>query len=178
MPARLRRVWALLAVALLATAVASPAAAHTDLVSSDPDNGSTLSAPPEMITLKFAEAVLASGAQIVATAADGAKVNLGPARVDGAKVTATWPRTADEGAYRVSWRVSGDDGHPLDGTFGFAIEGAQPTTSAASAAPLASASPVSDTTEETGSGVNLLLPALFVAALAAVGFFVWRSRAN
>jgi hypothetical protein len=36
---------------------------------------------------------------------------------------------------------------------------------------------VSDTTE-TSSGVNLLLPALFVAALAAVGLFVWRSRAN
>ncbi len=178
MPARLRRVWALLAVVLLATAVASPAAAHTDLVSSSPDNGATLDTPPDQITLKFAEAVLSSGAQIVAKSADGTKVDLGPAEVSGAKVTAVWPADAADGAYKVSWRVAGADGHPLDGTFGFSVKSAEPaaTASAEPVAPAASASPVSDT--QSGSGVNLVLPALFVVALAAVGFFVWRSRGN
>ena len=180
MPARLRRVWAVLAVALLAVVVASPASAHTDLVSSDPENGATLEAAPDQITLKFAEAVLSSGAQIVAKSADGTKVDLGPAAVSGAKVTSTWPSDAADGAYKVSWRVSGEDGHPLEGTFGFSIKGSEPaaTASAEPVAPVESASPVSDTTEESGSGANLLLPALFVAALAVVGFFVWRSRAN
>jgi methionine-rich copper-binding protein CopC len=169
----------LLAVVLLATAVASPAAAHTDLVSSSPENGATLDAPPDQITLKFAEAVLTSGAQIVATSAKGTTVDLGPAEVAGAKVTAAWPADAAEGRYKVSWRVSGDDGHPLKGTFAFTVDAARPTQSAIAEPvdPAASASPVSDTTE-TSSGVNLLLPALFVAALAAVGLFVWRSRAN
>lgn len=177
MPARLRRVWALLAVVLFATAVASPAAAHTDLVSSSPANGATLDAAPDRITLKFAEAVLPSGAQIVAKSADGTKVALGPAEVSGAKVTAAWPSAAAEGAYKVSWRVAGGDGHPLDGTFGFTVKAADPTEPASpEPAPVTSASPVADTTEE--SGVNLLLPALFIAALAAAGFFVWRSRAD
>jgi methionine-rich copper-binding protein CopC len=167
----------LLAVVLLATAVAPPAAAHTDLVSSNPENGATLDAPPDQITLKFAEAVLSSGAQIVATSTDGTTVDLGPAEVAGAKVTAAWPADAVEGRYKVSWRVSGDDGHPLDGTFRFTVQGPD-TEPVTGADPVASASPVADTTEESGSGLNLLLPAVFVVALAAVGFFVWRSRAD
>ncbi|MCB0899551.1 MAG: copper resistance protein CopC [Actinobacteria bacterium] len=177
MPARLRRVWALLAVALFATALASPAAAHTDLVSSDPANGATLDTAPERITLKFGEAVLPSGAQIVAKSANGTKVDLGPAEVSGAKVTATWPADAADGAYRVSWRVAGEDGHPLEGAFGFTVKAAAPSASAAPE-PITSASPVADTTEEAGSGVNLLLPALLVVALVGLGLFVWRSRAN
>jgi copper resistance protein C len=180
MPAPIRRMWALLAVAFFAVAVASPAAAHTELVSSNPEDGQTLTAPPEQVTLRFGEDLLPAGAQIVAKDDTGVEVGLGPAEVSGTKLSATWPQTADTGTYTVAWRAVAGDGHPLEGTFTFAVKGAGPTSSPEPAS--ASPEPVSPSpaaaTDESGQGMNLLLPALFVVALAAVGFFVWRSRAD
>ena len=115
MPAPIRRMWALLAVAFFAAAVASPAAAHTDLVSSNPEDGQTLTAPPEQVTLRFGEDLLTGGAQVVAKDDTGVKVGLGPAEVSGTRLSATWPQTADGGTYTVSWRAVADDGHPLEG---------------------------------------------------------------
>jgi methionine-rich copper-binding protein CopC len=171
--------WALLAVVFLTAAVASPAAAHTELVSSSPEDGQQLSVPPEQINLRFGEDLLTGGAQVVAKDDTGVKVGLGPAEVTGTKLTATWPQTADNGTYTVAWRAVADDGHPLEGTFTFAVKAAQPEAASASPEPLtASPSPAAATDDESGQGMNLLLPALFVVALAAVGFFVWRSRAD
>ncbi len=179
MPAPIRRMWALLAVVFLTAAVASPAAAHTDLVSSSPEDGQTLTAPPEQVTLRFGEDLLTAGAQIVAKDDTGVKVGLGPAEVSGTRVSATWPQTADGGVYTVSWRAVADDGHPLEGAFSFTVKAAQPKAASASPEPVtATPSPAAATDDESGQGMNLLLPALFVVALAAVGFFVWRSRAD
>jgi len=101
MPAPIRGLRALLAVALLVTAAATPAAAHTDLVSTDPADGKVLSAPPERLTMRFGEDILDGGARVVAQDQSGGKVDLGPAQVNGPELTAAWPGNAAEGTYTV-----------------------------------------------------------------------------
>ena len=71
------------AAAFTVLAVA-PAAAHTELISSSPKDGAALSAPPDEVSLKFGEDLLAGGDKLVAEDAQGATVDLGPSTVDGA----------------------------------------------------------------------------------------------
>ena len=130
MPAPFRRLWALLAMALLAVTAVTPAVAHTDLVSSDPADGQTLSAPPQKLTMRFGEDILDGGARVVAEDDRGAEVALGPVQVAGPDLIATWPQTAAAGKYTVAWRAVSDDGHPLEGTFAFTVKSADESPTA------------------------------------------------
>ncbi len=173
MLAPIRGGWVLLVAVALALVPVLPAAAHTDLISTNPDAGSSLDSPPEQLLMRFAEDILDGGARVVARDESGADVALGTPRVDGAVLSAQWPATADSGRYTVAWRAVGDDGHPLEGQFAFQIRTAEQP--AAQPSPVAAEEVVAD---EPQQGVNLLLPALLVVVVGAVGFFVWRSRAD
>jgi copper transport protein len=115
-------------VALLATLavlwsllLASPAAAHAELVSTAPANGAQLTRPPTEVRMTFTESVnlVDDGVRLV----DHLGVT-GPTpepTVDGR--TVTWPMPADlpEGHYVVTWRVLSKDGHPVSGAFSFGV---------------------------------------------------------
>lgn len=173
MLAPIRRGWVLLVAIAFALAPVVPAAAHTDLISSNPDAGSSLDSPPDQLLMRFAEDILDGGARVVARDETGADVPLGPPQVNGAVLSASWPVSADSGRFTVAWRAVGDDGHPLEGQFAFRIRTADEP--AVQPSPVAAEEVVA---EEPQQGVNLLLPALLVVVVAAVGFFVWRSRAD
>lgn len=129
-PCRLRygRLWLVTAIALaLATlAVPSPAAAHTELVSSTPAEGTRLKEAPRTISLEFSGAVDPSFVAIVVSVDGGT-----PSRLDvesGASssvVRATVPPadTATSGAtkWRVDYRVTSVDGHPILGKVTFSV---------------------------------------------------------
>lgn len=147
MPGVIPRLLALLA-ALLVSAVplvtASPAQAHSDLVSSTPADGSELAQPPASVALVFNEDIAEAGLQVVAKGPDGA-VTLGAPTVTGATVTATWPQDATTpGEYQVAYRVVSADGHPIDGTVAFGLTGSTSSTN-----PGASSSANSSTTPPT-----------------------------
>lgn len=153
MPTPARRPVLLLAVALavgvLLAGTAAPAAAHTELESSDPAAESTVTAAPAAVTLTFGGAVL--GADVTVTGPDGAAAT-GPATVDGAVVRVPVTLTA-AGRYDVTWYVTGSDGHPLQGTFGF--QHAPPAAPAPTAAPSSTAaSPAAGTSPGTPVGTR------------------------
>lgn len=176
MPTPARRRWVLLVAAFFVVSIAVPAAAHTDLVSSDPQQGQTLTTAPDTIRLTFGEDLLTAGDRLVAEAADGASVDLGPSSVKGAVLSADWPTTAGSGQYTVSYRAVAEDGHPLEGRITFQI-----TDKSAAPSTVASPSPVAAPTQtqpQASSPVRILAPALLIAALLGAGFFVWRSRAD
>ena len=163
---------ALLAAAVVALYAVAPASAHTDLESSDPADGAMLQTVPEQVTLTFGEDLLTEGDRLVAKDDTGVQVNLGPSQVNGPRLRATWPETSDAGRYTVSYRAVAADGHPLEGRIQFTIspESAAPQVSA-------SPSPVAEQTEQTATNPWLLAaPLLLIAALAAGGMYVWRSR--
>ncbi|MEU4361852.1 copper resistance protein CopC [Promicromonospora sp. NPDC023987] len=139
---------ALFAVGLLLLA-APPAAAHDQLLSSTPADGTTITTLPSEIVLTLSEAPLATGAQVVITATDGEMVATGAVSVDEATSTVTVPVTGQgpAGAYTVAWHVVSSDGHPIEGAFEFSLEPASTSNSEASPSPeAANASPGSSST--------------------------------
>jgi copper transport protein len=101
--------------------LASPAAAHAELVSLAPANGAQLTRPPTEVRMTFTESVnlVDDGVRLVDHV--GATVPTPDPTVDVRIVT--WPMPADlpEGHYVVTWRVLSKDGHPVSGAFSFGV---------------------------------------------------------
>jgi copper transport protein len=117
-----RRVALLATLAVLCSLLlASPAAAHAELVNIAPANGAQLRAPPTEVRLTFTEPVnlVEDGIRLVDHV--GATVPTPDPTVDGR--TVRWPMPADlpEGPYVVTWRVVSADGHPISGAFSFGV---------------------------------------------------------
>jgi methionine-rich copper-binding protein CopC len=126
----------LLAVVAM-VAAATPALAHTDLKSSDPAEGASLSAAPEKITLTFEEPVRLPPNPVTVTGPDGLAWTVGAATVAGAVVTAPVQPSGPAGQYTINYRVLSEDGDAVRGTVRFTMTApATPaTTSATTAAP-------------------------------------------
>jgi copper transport protein len=117
-----RRVALLATLAVLGSLLlASPAAAHAELVDIAPANGAQLTRPPTEVRMTFTESVnlVDDGIRLVDHV--GATVRTPDPTVDGR--TVTWPMPADlpEGPYVVTWRVVSTDGHPVSGAFSFGV---------------------------------------------------------
>lgn len=172
------RTCAILAVVLACTSVwtglnAGAAAAHTTLVSSDPADGSVLTAPPPKITLTFDEPLMQSADTISINDASGNVVVSQKVNPDGAVLSLPWPADLPSGVYEVAYRAVADDGHPMIGAVHFTLSGPTSVTASASAssisAPVASTVPAPDTTTSTGLS-NLTLGIILLAVLVAFGF--------
>ncbi len=192
------RGWIVGLLAALALVLAgAPAGAHSDLESSDPQDGATLASAPAAISFVFNEEILPQGNAVTLTdvAADE-RLPVGPVEVDGDMVSVTWPQSSPAGEFRAAFRVVSADGHPIDGTITFTVEqavGVEPASPSAgpsvapsaestpipsATAPSAAGTPVAATTE-SDSGMPIWAMGLGVAALAAMGIAVWsRSRAR
>jgi copper resistance protein C len=102
-----------------ATSVGVPASAHTELRSSTPVDGATLTSAPAQIRLEFTEAPSGTAHDVAVTLA-GQVVPSGPVRLEGNAVVA--PATLPgPGAYTVAYRVVAGDGHPVQGTIRFTV---------------------------------------------------------
>jgi methionine-rich copper-binding protein CopC len=120
----------LLLSALLVGIGAGPARAHAELEGSTPADGAVLTAPPKTIELVFGEDIIEAGMQVVAQDDSGTLVALPKATAVGPKVSVGWPASAAAGGYRVSYRVTSQDGHPIDGTISFSYGAASASPSA------------------------------------------------
>lgn len=130
----LRRTLAVLAVAVVALlAGAGAAQAHSTLVSTDPADGSAVGVVPAQVTLTFSEPVEPLGTQVVVLAPDGRTVSSGDAVLAGTSVSEALVSGLPAGAYRVEWRITSSDGHPVSGTFGFTAAAGSSTASTATA---------------------------------------------
>jgi copper resistance protein C len=120
-------------ITLIGFLSAGPASAHTQLVDTTPADGKRLTAAPSAISLTFNDGVLKLGATIKVDGPAGATA-LGAVKIK-AK-TVRWPITADlaNGKYTVRWRVTAQDGHPIDGKFDFVLRAPVEPTGAPSPA--------------------------------------------
>lgn len=136
-----------LAALVLALWCAPSATAHTRLESSAPAAGSTSDGPVTEVTLRFTLPVSLLGEGIVIEGPDGAVVADVAAAEDGLALVATPSAALTAGDYTVTWTAAAQDGHPLEGTFGFVVAsaGAEPSQPAGGAGtPSAGASPGTD----------------------------------
>lgn len=127
----------------LLTGLAPAAHAHSDLVSSTPENGATLAAMPDTVTLVFNEEIDPNFAQAVVSDAKDIARPQKPG-VIGATLTVPIPAEVPDGAVEVRYRIVSKDGHPVAGTLAFTAG-----TPATSAATTSGAQQPADTTPGT-----------------------------
>ena len=114
----------LAAVLMLGTMASVSATPHTDLKSSTPADKARLATIPKSLRLTFTEAPELALTHVKLLAAGSKAVALGPLTVsekDKATVTAAINGSLVAGIYTVQWETAGEDGHPADGTFTFAV---------------------------------------------------------
>ncbi|HUQ83895.1 MAG TPA: copper resistance protein CopC [Gemmatimonadaceae bacterium] len=171
---------------------------HATLVSSEPAANGRLTASPARVRLVFSEPIEGNLARVTLVARSGATIRLraagDPRDVNAviAKVDSTLA-----GGYRVDWRVVSADGHPVDGTYTFAVgdaalggpPAAATDTTPAHVAPADSVPAADAAMEDEAWGPSVygapLIPALFrgaglgaLMALAGMLFFRMRGGPN
>lgn len=186
MPRTALRLLAVLIAAAAMLALAAPAWAHTSVVSVEPGDGSTVTAP-EAVRVTFSDDLLELGARLSLRDADGAEVPIGELYMDGARVIAADLPALAGGQYTVAYRAVAGDGHPLEGTYEFTVEAApepspSPSPSAsATSAPSGAATPAPSPSAVPGEAEPASGPAMqwwwiaIVAGMAAIAV-VLRSR--
>ncbi|OAK56262.1 hypothetical protein A3K89_17510 [Rhodococcoides kyotonense] len=106
---------------------ASPAAAHSELVSSDPPADVTLEFAPIGVGLVFNQNINESFATITLVGPDEQQWSQGSTTVDGPDVTISVKDGLPNGDYTVGYRVTSADGHPITGSYGFSVDVAATT---------------------------------------------------
>ena len=121
-----RRFAAALAAASCVTALgAATAHGHSGLESSTPKAGAVLARTPATVTIRFSGPIVRLGA--MAATRNGVGGLMKSARIsptDATKIVVTLKRPGPRkqaGSYRVSWRVSGADGHAVSGVIPFRV---------------------------------------------------------
>jgi methionine-rich copper-binding protein CopC len=103
-------------------AIAAPASAHDELVSTDPAADSTVDALPAELTLTFSEAIDATegASEVQVTDAAGTTLSAVPPTSQDNVLTQPLEGTAS-GIVTVLWKVVSSDGHPVSGEFSFTV---------------------------------------------------------
>lgn len=121
---RAKDLLSLLLVALIMLLVPRVALAHASLVRADPAPGAVLADGPAYVTIWFAEPVEPRFSSIRVLDSSGRQVDSGDSAVlpSDPKALSVSLRTLASGTYTVAWRnVSALDGHPLQGSYSFAV---------------------------------------------------------
>ncbi|WP_419853662.1 copper resistance CopC/CopD family protein [Candidatus Poriferisodalis sp.] len=108
---------------VLAIAMPAPVAAHTGLESSQPSDGQVVDEPVAQISLTFNRPVEPAGDGFTVSEGQGPRYlpdSLSSA--DGQVWRLHFDTPLGNGVYEVWWRVAAEDGHIVEGTFGFAVD--------------------------------------------------------
>jgi copper transport protein len=117
-----RRLLALLALAFVAVvALAPPASAHAELLSTTPTDGQLFAEPPTELVARFSQRVqIGAGLQLHDSA--GERVDRGGVEsLEGGRTLRLPLGPLDPGSYVFSWRVVSADGHPISGGITFQV---------------------------------------------------------
>jgi methionine-rich copper-binding protein CopC len=120
---------------------APAASAHDELLDLQPGNKVVVATPPTEVRMVFSATPLLIGTQLRVTDPKGTVVSVGPAMISGGTVVQKLRSGLVDGAYRVDWRVTAADGHPVSNTYTFTVKAAGAGSATQPAAPSAPASP-------------------------------------
>jgi len=162
-------------VALLGLLTAAPASAHDALVSTDPANGATVATAPDRVTLTFDEPALAIGTtlRVIGPAGD---VQSGAPRLVDSTVTQELAPGIPAGSYRIAWRVTSADGHPVSGELTFTASASNPRSPSSNPPPTRAAAVTASAA--TSSGMSIWLWVVLAAVVVGLGSagVLWFSR--
>ncbi|WP_394940288.1 copper resistance protein CopC [Psychromicrobium sp. YIM B11713] len=126
MPSVLFRDWwkifaAITVLAAVMLAGAPNASAHDQLISTVPAHNAQLDTAPSKLTLTFSAKLLKLGNEVVLADAKGSNWSSGKSTLDGDTMSQQLKPGLPQGQYEARWRVISSDGHPISGSFRFAI---------------------------------------------------------
>ncbi|WP_280468086.1 copper resistance CopC family protein [Nocardia cyriacigeorgica] len=101
--------------------VAGPASAHSAVVGTSPEDGATLDAGPERVTITFNENLQPNFPSLTVVGPDDHLWSKGDPVVDGKTVSVAVGELGPAGTYRVGFRVTSADGHPVEGKLTFTL---------------------------------------------------------
>lgn len=103
----------------------APALAHAGIVERQPDDGASVSRPPEQVRLTFNEPVEASFDPLKVFGPDGERVDRENARTlpGEPEVIVTDLEDLPRGSHEVEYRVTSVDGHVVSGDYTFTVAG-------------------------------------------------------
>ena len=121
----------------LTLAVASPAQAHDELVSSYPEADSTVTGSPAEITLSFSGELIAGmqSAAVEVIAPDGQNIATDAPSEDGTSITQHLAPNPPAGLFTVRWKVVSSDGHPISGEYTYTVAPTDAVPSSPAATP-------------------------------------------
>ena len=176
----------------------TPAWAHANVVGSKPAVDAQLEAAPAEVSVKFDGTLLDMGAAMIVRRDDGATVSIGTPKTSGRQVSIPVDPAAGPGHYTVAFRVTTEDGHAVEASYGYTVKGTPSgstmpspmttvaTSAIASAPPETAAPPGSQATPPASDGhgdsdnvpvVPIALGGLAFVVLAVAGALYQRRRA-
>jgi copper resistance protein C len=164
----------LVAAGALILGVPATALAHDGLVATSPAAGATVAEAPDALELDFTGEPLPLGTLVTVTGPDGAPVSSGDAEIRGTTVVQPID-DAEAGTYRVEWRSTSSDGHPLSGTFDFTVTQGDAAPAAAATSPAAAGAPSDEggaddvAVDEADGGIAPVWPAAGAVVLVGLG---------
>jgi methionine-rich copper-binding protein CopC len=187
--ARFARAWLAASAIALAVLILMPvgaALAHASLVSSDPADGTTLTASPASISATFAEAFDTGRSSMELLGPDGATLatNAAAAAATAESMTISGYATLAPGVYSVRWTtITPDDNGIERGTFRFTMAApVEGSGQAGSASPGAVATPIASPGAAAGGSsggsgdIAVALVVLAALVIAGLAWFLRRSR--
>lgn len=137
---------------------AVPAFGHASQVGTSPEADSVLDAAPAEVTITFDSGLLDMGAALVVRDQDGTSIVTGEPVIDDRAFSIAVDPSAPAGAYDVAYRVVSADGHTVEGSFTYTVDGT--ADSSVEAGPSSSsATPTSEAVEATATEPTESAPA-------------------
>jgi len=99
--------------------LAGPASAHSVLIAMTPTNGSLVMVPPSQVVLTFDSPIQDIGDVVIVVGPDGTHAETGSPVIVNNVVTVDLKPITVPGHYRVAYRVTSTDGHPVTRELGF-----------------------------------------------------------
>ncbi|MFE9321797.1 copper resistance protein CopC [Nocardia sp. NPDC052278] len=100
---------------------AGTAAAHSTPVSSVPTDGASIETGPERVSITFNEPLQESFPALTVVGPDGNLWSKGDPKVDGPTVSVAVGELGPTGVYKIGYRVTSADGHPVKGERTFTL---------------------------------------------------------
>lgn len=156
---------------------AGPAAAHSVVLSSTPEQGEQIAEAPEQVGVTFNEALQEQFAALTVVGPDGNLWSKGDPIVDGSTISVDIDGLGPVGEYTIAYRVTSADGHPVSGTRTFTLtqEGAGTPGEAAAG----DAAPASESATDEGGGPAIwwFVVAGVIVVVAALWFVLRKPKA-
>ena len=162
-------------LALIGGLVAGPASAHSARTGASPEDGASIATAPDRVTLTFNEDLQTAYATLKVVGPDGNFWEKGEPVVDGRDIWVRIDGLGPAGEYKVNFRVTSADGHPVQGQTTFTL------TEAGNGTPGAAVPDDYTAPEETDHGfpvwaIVVIIVAVVVVIGGAAAFVVARNR--